>query len=127
MRFRIDIIYIALQALKAIIGYFVGIMIVLYFRDFADIWDIVVPSLCAAIILFVIFMIPKSIIVKDGIISFTKENHHERVKVKLTEIIRIETNTYLYNTLTIFTKAGKKYRLHPEDLQAMESILSNWK
>ncbi len=121
MKFRIDIKYIVVQALKALTAYLIGIFIILSFRSHSDLWDIVLPSLFAGVTLFVIFMIPRSISVMNRTISFTKENCAERITIKLVDIINIETDFHLYNTLTLITRSGNKYRLHPEDLQGLQN------
>lgn len=123
MKFRIDRKYIAVQMLKAVAGYLVGLGIVLCFRGFKDVWDIIIPSFCAGLTLFLIFWVPRKIYVKDGVVSFTKENNYERTNVTENNIAKVETMSKFYNTLTLTTKSGESYKLHPADPQSLESMI----
>lgn len=124
MVFKIDPKFIAIQVLKAMAGYLLGLIIVLCFRHFKDIWDIIIPSFCAGFLIFWIFMIPRKIIINDRNISFTKANSYERISIALSSISKIETDSKLYNTLTMTTTSGETYKLHPKDLQSLKKALN---
>lgn len=123
MELEIDRRYIAIQSLKAIVGYLIGILFVLYFLDLEEPLGFIMVSLSASAFLFFIFIYPRNIYVKKDFICFVKENSFKRSKVELSDIIKIKTNYKLYNTILLTTKSGKKIRLHPKDVQILEHII----
>lgn len=127
MKFKIDKQYIAIQSLLAIIGYILGVFIVLNTLDLRTPLEFVGSSLVAGIVLFFVFIYPKNILIKDGSISFVKRNCFERTKVNLADIIQVERSYRFYNTLTIITKEGIKYKLYPEDAQELEKVINSSK
>ena len=54
-----------------------------------------------------------------------KNNSWKKVKVKLSDIVTIQTNSKFYNTVTISTKSGVKYHLHPRDVVALENAIES--
>lgn len=127
MKFKIDKQYITIQSLLAIIGYILGVFIVLNTLDLRTPLEFVGSSLVAGIVLFFVFIYPKNILIKDGSISFVKRNCFERTKVNLADIIQVERSYRFYNTLTIITKEGIKYKLYPEDAQELEKVINSSK
>lgn len=123
MKFKIDKRYIAIQLLKAIVAYIFGVLIVLTCLDLEDPLEFIGTTLVVCIILFFIFFYPKNILVKDGIICFKKKNSFKRIKVDLTDITHVESKSNLYNTVTIKTKSCKTYKLHPNEVEKLESVI----
>lgn len=66
MKIKIDKRYIAIQSLKAIVAYIIGVLIVLTCLDLEEPLGFVGTTLVVCIILFFIFFYPKNILVKDG-------------------------------------------------------------
>lgn len=122
MKFRIDRKYIAIQSLKAIVGYMLGVSIVLYFLDSKDPYGFVGVSLAVCILFFILYF-PKKIYVGDGIISFVQANRWERTTVELDDIVKTEASRKIYNTAKLVTKSGWEYTLHPEDAQTLETLI----
>lgn len=122
MKFRIDRKYIAIQSLKAIVGYMLGVSIVLYFLDSKDPYGFVGVSLAVCILFFILYF-PKKIYVGDGIISFVQANRWERTTVELDDIVKTEASRKIYNTVKLVTKSGWEYTLHPEDAQTLETLI----
>lgn len=123
MKFNIDKRYIVIQSLNAIVCYILGVLIVMYFLHPEDLYDFVGASLFAAIIVFFIYFFPRSIYVKDGIISFGGKNCFKRNHVNLTEITQIKYSCKFYNTVLLVTKSGEEYKLHPKDAVAFEDVV----
>lgn len=122
MKFRIDRKYIALQSLKAIVGYMLGVSIVLYFLDSKDPYGFVGVSLAVCILFFILYF-PRKIYVGDGIISFVQANRWEITTVELDDIVKTEASRKIYNTVKLVTKSGWEYTLHPEDAQTLEMLI----
>lgn len=127
MKFKIDKRYIAIQSLLAIVGYILGVFIVLNNLDLRTPLEFVGTSLFAGITLFFVFLYPKNILIKDGSISFVKRNCFERTKVNLADITQVKCSYKFYNTLIIITKEGRTYRLYPEDAQGLENVINSYK
>ncbi len=123
MIFKIDKRYIAIQSLKAIVAYIIGVLIVFTCLDVEDTLGFVGTTLVVCIILFFIFFYPKNILVKDGVIRFKKKNSFKRIKVDLTDIAHVESKSKLYNTVTIKTKSCHTYKLHPNETEKLESVI----
>lgn len=127
MKFKIDKRYIAIQSLKAIVGYILGVFIVFNLLDLKTPKDFVGTSLFAGIILYFVFVFPKSILIKDGIISFVVKNCVQRTKINLLDITKVECSCKYYNSMVIKTKFGDNYKLHPKNAQRLEEIISSYK
>lgn len=127
MKFKIDKRYIAIQSLLAIVGYILGVFIVLKYLDLRTPLEFVGTSLVAGITIFFVLFYPRNILIKDGSISFVKRNSFERTEVNLANISQVERSYKFYNTLTIFTKEGRMYKLYPEDAQGLENVINSYK
>lgn len=127
MKFKIDKRYIAIQSLLAIVGYMLGVFIVLKYLDLRTPLEFVGSSLVAGITIFFVLFYPRNILIKDGSISFVKRNSFERTEVNLATISEVERSYKFYNTLTIITRAGKIYKLYPEDAQGLENVINSYK
>lgn len=127
MKFKIDKRYIAIQSLLAIVGYILGVFIVLNNLDLRTPLEFIGTSLVAGITLFFVFLYPKNILIKDGGISFVKRNCIERTKVNLSDITQVKRSYKFYNTLTIITKEGRNYNLYPEDAKELENVINSYK
>lgn len=125
MIFKIDKRYIAIQTLKAIVAYIIGILIVWTCLNLEDSMGFVGTTLAICTILFFIFLYPKKILVKDGGICFKKENSYKRIKVDLTDIAHVECSCRTYNTVTIKTKSCHTYKLHPQEAQKLQDAISS--
>ena len=123
MEFKIDRRYIAIQTLKALVGYVVAVLIVLCFFNLNDPDGFVGASLLACVTIYFLFILPRKIIVENGVISFTEKNGTVRTKINIADIGYVETSHKPYNTVTIQTRAGEKYKLHPKDAEALRNIL----
>lgn len=123
MEFKIDKRYVAIQSLKAIVGYLIGLFIVLVFLNIKDPWGFFASSFAAFVLLYFLIIYPKAIVVKDGYISFVKEYDYTRRKIKLRDIINIEKSFKSYNTVTLTTKSNLKYKLHPQNTQELVMML----
>lgn len=115
MMFKIDKRYIAIRFILVIVCYIFGVLITLILTDLISPIDFVVSSLFASVILYILFFFPRKIVIKDGIISFVENNRFERSKVRLADITQTDYVCRFYNTVTIFTKSGRNYILHPKD------------
>lgn len=124
MKFRIDRRYIAIQSLKAIVGYTLGVFIVLYFLDSKDPYGFVGASLAVCVLFFILYF-PRRIYLEDGIISFVEANRRERRNVELTDIVRIERSHKIYNKMTLVTRSGRMYTLHPKDTLVLEEAIKS--
>lgn len=127
MKFKIDRRFIASQTFKAIAGYLIGLLIVLWFLDIKEPLDFIVISLVAGILVYFMSVFPRKIIVIDGIMSFVEKYGWERCRVKLTDITDMETEHKLYNTVILMTRSGKKYILHPKDAMALKDAVFSGK
>lgn len=108
----------------AVVGYILGVFIVLNNLDLRTPLEFVGTSLFASIALFFVLFFRKNILIKDGSISFVKRNCFERTKVDLADITQVKCSCKFYNTLTIITKEGRKYKLYPEDAQDLETVIN---
>ena len=127
MKFKIDKRYIAIQSLLAIVGYMLGVCIVLKCLDLRTPLEFVGSSLVAGITIFFALFYPRNILIKDGRISFVKRNSFERTEVNIADISQVERSYKFYNTLTIITKDGRMYKLYPEDAQELENVINSYK
>ena len=123
MEFKIDRRYIALQTLEAIVGYVIAVLFVLYFFNLDDPEGFVGASLLAGVTIYFLFILPRKIIVENGVMSFTEKNGMVRTTIKIADISHVEISNKRYNTVTIQTRAGEKYKLHPKDSEALRNIL----
>lgn len=115
MIFKIDKRYIAIRSLLVIVCYMFGVLIILSFTDLKSPIDFVASSLFASVIMYFIFFFPRKIVIKDGMINFVESNRFKRSKVRLADITQTDYVCRFYNTVTIFTKSGGDYKLHPKD------------
>ena len=125
MKFKNDIRYTVIQALKAIGSYAVGVFIVLNFLHLKSPMDFVYSSLAAAIVIFFVYFYPKGITVDSGVISFVKSNSIERINLNLRNVTNVELMDKYYNTLLITTRDGAQYQLHPKDARELESVINS--
>lgn len=123
MKFKIDLKYAAIQALKYIAAYIIAALFILYLLNLQDPEGFIISSLLAAITVYFICFFPRSIVIDNGIISFSGKTSYDRIYLNLTDIRKIEVDSKYYNTVTIFTKSGIKYTLHPADPAALISSL----
>lgn len=123
MEFKIDKRYITLQTLKAIVGYAIAVLIVLYFFNLDDPEGFVGTSLLAGVTIYLLFILPRKIIFENGVISFTEKNGMARINIRIADIGYVETSYRRYNAVTIQTRSGEKYKLHPKDAEALRNIL----
>lgn len=127
MKFKIDGKYFAIQSLKVIAAYMLGVFIVLKFLDLESPMDFVGTSSVVAIIFYSVFFFQRNIFIKDGIISFVEKNYIEKYKVKLADITNMEYEYKIYNTVTITTVSGREYKLHPKDAKALMDYLQSYR
>jgi len=123
MKFKIDTRFIAIQTLKAIAGFIIGLLLVLVFLDIREPIDFAITSFAACIVVYFVNIFPRNIIVMGGIISFVEKYGLKRCNVKLSDIINVETSYKFYNTVMLTTRSGKKYRLHPKDTQTLKDTI----
>lgn len=119
MKYEIDRRYIAIRTLLVIVCYILGILIALSLLKLRDPMGFVGSSLFAGIVVYFMYFLPRKINMKDGIISFVENNRRDRTEVKLIDIVQIEYGCKFYNTVTILTKSGTQYELHPKDAKAL--------
>lgn len=122
MTFKIDFKYSAIQALKYIAAYIIAALLVLCFLNLQDPEGFILSSLLAAVTIYFISFFPRSIVIENGIISFSGKTANDRIHLELTEIRKIKIGSKFYYTVTLFTKSGREYTLHPAD---PESLISN--
>lgn len=106
-----------------IVGYVLGILLVVFMLSPKDIVGLIGTSSLVGIVIFCIFFFPRSIIVEDGSISFVPPNSYERLKIKLSDIVKVESSFKIYNTVMIFTKSGMYFKLHPKDPRYLIEIV----
>lgn len=123
MKFKIDLKYAAIQALKYIAAYIIAALFILYLLNLQDPEGFIISSLLAAITVYFICFFPRSIVMYNGIISFSGKTSYDRIYLDLADIRKIEVDSKLYNTVTFFTKSGTEYTLHPTDPAALISSL----
>lgn len=124
MKFTTDIRYIAIQTLKFIVLYLIGAFIVLCFLRPKYPYDFLIGSSLACTTVFLGVNFPRKICVQDGVITFNRINSCEKCEVKVSDIVKVEVDLNLYNTLTFRTKFGNLYRIHPKEIQTLETKLS---
>ncbi len=124
MKFRIDGRFIALQALGCIACYALGVLIVFAICNVNDPVGFIGASFIAATALYSVYFYPRAIFINDGVVSIKKKNSWKRIKVELSDIVSAETSTKFYNTVTMTTKFGNTFQLHPKDAQAFMSALN---
>ncbi len=104
-----------------------GVFIVFNLLDLKTPKDFVGTSLFAGIILYFVFVYPKSILIQDGIISFVVKNCVQRTKINLLDITKVECSCKYYNSMVIKTKFGDNYKLHPKNAKKLEEIIYSHK
>lgn len=119
---KIDKRYIAFQILKAILGYCLGVLIVILKLKPCDKIGFIVVSLLSATIVYLFCFHPRMIFVTHGMVSFVKNNTYHKCEIKISDVAKVTTSTILYNTITIVTKSGMKYHLHPQEMKPLEAI-----
>ena len=102
-----------------------GVLIVFAICNVNDPIGFFGASFIAATALYSVYFYPRAICINDGIILMKKNNSWKKVKVKLSDIVTIQTNSKFYNTVTISTKSGVKYHLHPRDVVALENAIES--
>lgn len=127
MKFKVSRKYIALQCIQAILGYSLGLLIVLYFLSIEDTWGFIIASFCGCLLVYCLFMCPSSINIENGHISFRKLRGYNK-KISLDSIADIEEKKgRMYDYVKIKTKSGKSYKLYPSDCsglcKAIQAIL----
>ena len=125
MKFQIDGRFIAIHALECAVYYAMGVLIVFAICNVNDPIGFIGASFIAATALYTVYFYPRAICINDGIILMKKNNSWKKVKVKLSDIVTIQTNSKFYNTVTISTKSGVKYHLHPRDVVALENAIES--
>lgn len=124
MKFTIDIRYTIILTLKVIAGYVIGNLLGIILFDSKDPLDLLMPTFFAALFVYFLFFFPRRIIVKDNVVYFVEKYGYERIGIHLNDIIKTEQNVKYYNTLTIYTKSDRIYKLHPKDIDKLNNILS---
>lgn len=122
MKFKIDLKYTAIQALKYIAGYVIAVLFILCFLNLQDPEGFILSSLMAAVTIYFVCFFPRSIVIDNGIISFSGKTSYDRIYLDLADIRKIEVDSKPYNRVTFFTKSGTEYTLHPA---APASLISN--
>jgi hypothetical protein len=124
LKFTIDRRYIAIQILKVIVYYLIGVFIVLYFFKPKDQFGFVISSLFACTAIYLVLNFPRKISVSNEMISFSRVNCYDKTEVPISDIIEVEVDFNLYNTLTFHTKSGSIYRIHPHEIHSLQKILT---
>lgn len=124
MKFTIDRRYIAIQILKVIVYYLIGVFIVLYFFKPKDQFGFVISSLFACTTIYLVLNFPRKISVSNEMISFSRVNSFDKTEVPISDVIEVEVDFNLYNTLTFLTKSGSRYRIHPREIHSLQKILT---
>jgi hypothetical protein len=124
LKFTIDRRYIAIQILKVIVYYLIGVFIVLYFFKPKDQFGFVISSLFACTAIYLGLNFPRKISVSNEMISFSRVNCYDKTEVPISDIIEVEVDFNLYNTLTFHTKSGSRYRIHPREIHSLQKILT---
>ena len=73
MEFKIDPWYVAMQSIKAIIGYVIGVCVVLFLIKVDEPLVFISESLIGCITLYLITIFPRTIRIKDGTISYVNK------------------------------------------------------
>lgn len=124
MKFTIDRRFVAVQILKVIVYYLIGVVIVLYFLKPKDQFGFLISSLFACTAIYLVLNFPRKICVSNGMISFSRVNSYDKTEVPISDIIEVEVDFNLYNTLTFHTKSGSIYRIHPHEIHTLQKILT---
>lgn len=124
MEFKIDGRFVISQLLKAIVGYAVGVALVLLILKNNDPYGFIGASFAAGIVIYFAFYYPRSIVVEDGLLIFVKDNSRDKISLHISDVSGVSTNKKFYNTLTIATYSGDEYTLHPKDLDGLVNLLS---
>jgi hypothetical protein len=125
MEFKIDSRYIAVKSIKAVIAYLIGLALVLIFLGKENPGEFAGISLFAFIVLYFMYVYPRHIVVKDGNISFVKDNDLLRTSIRLADISKIDLSNNRYDTMTLITKSNRKYVLHPQESRKLEQLLKD--
>lgn len=123
MEFKTDGRFVICQLLKAIVGYVVGVALVLLVLKNRDPYGFIGASFAAGLVIYFAFYYPRPIIVEDGLVNFVKENSRDKISLHISDISRVSSNKKFYNTLTIVTHSGLEYTLHPQDLYGLANLL----
>lgn len=114
MRYKIDKRFILIQAIKATIGYIVGLCIVFVFMGRGPNLEFAISSICGGALFFAIMMFPRRITIDQNSISFKPDHGLLGTKIEFGDIINVEIKECrFFNTLIIVTVSGKEYKIHP--------------
>ncbi len=125
MRFKIDKRFTTIQLILAVVGYALGITILLFFSNMNNLPELIGITSVACVLLYFVSFYPRDIVIKDGILSFADKHHYTKLKIQVSDITQIDCKYKYYNTLTITTTSGDEYKLHPMDAEALKEKINS--
>lgn len=126
LRFAIDRRYIAMQLLKVVIYYLLGLLVVLCFLKPKDPVGFFIASFSACVIVYFGLNFPRAILLNNETIAFRDSPIHKKHIVRICDIINVRIAAGFYNSVIINTTNDKSYVLHPKDCQTFVKALKNY-